>query len=327
MARIFISYSRVDEVFARQLARSLSDLGADIWIDVEAIPAGVKWSRAIQQGLDVCDALCVIISPDSMASTNVEDEWQYYLEQQKQVVPIYHRPAKVHFQLSRTQYINFHTQNYDVALRQLHSELGRRGIKLNPISATDSSVPIPAQKPMPVIGGRGRGGWIIGGVALIALLVVGVVLVSRGMVGSGAGTQTPLVTSTVPGLLLETAETLAPEVTRTIPTTTEVPVILQPHPIICEGAPPSRLNVGMRGQVRVAPEGAQRRQQNVRTAPSLDAVSSARLPEGVEFTIVGGPECADGFIWWQIDIVRDGWTAEGQLISQGAFDYFLEPIS
>ena len=35
MARLFISYSRADEAFARQLARSLSDLGADIWIDVE----------------------------------------------------------------------------------------------------------------------------------------------------------------------------------------------------------------------------------------------------------------------------------------------------
>jgi hypothetical protein len=315
MARLFISYSRADEAFARQLARSLSDLGADIWIDVEAIPAGVKWSRAIQQGLDICDALCVIISPDSMTSNNVEDEWQYYLEQQKPVVPIFHRPAKVHFQLSRIQYVNFYSQNYDLALRQLHSELGRRGIRLQPISGRASSIPLPSQHPLPVKGRSGRGGWIIGLLALIAVLVVGIVFISRGMGSSGASTETPLITST------------APVVTQETPTATDIPVILQPHPIICAGAPPSRLNVGMRGQVRVAPEGAQRRQQNVRTAPSMEGESIARLPEGAAFTIVGGPECADGFIWWQIDTVRDGWTAEGQLTSGGAYDYFLEPAS
>jgi hypothetical protein len=37
--RIFISYSRHDEDFARRLATSLSDMGADVWIDVEDIPA------------------------------------------------------------------------------------------------------------------------------------------------------------------------------------------------------------------------------------------------------------------------------------------------
>jgi hypothetical protein len=314
MARLFISYSRADEAFARQLARSLSDLGADIWIDVEAIPAGVKWSRAIQQGLDICDALCVIISPDSMASTNVEDEWQYYLEQQKPVVPIFHRPAKVHFQLSRIQYVNFHSQPYELALRQLHSELGRRGVRLHPISGRDSSVPLPSQHPLPVKERKGRGGWIIGLIALIAVLVLGIVLVSRGIGGSDASTETPLVTSTASNATQET------------PIVTEIPVVLQPNPIVCAGAPPSRLNVGMRGQVRVAPEGAQRRQQNVRTAPSMEGESIARLPEGAIFTIVGVPECADGFIWWQIDTVLNGWTAEGQLIGS-AYDYFLEPAS
>lgn len=53
MARVFISYSRKDEAFARWLAASLSQLGADVWIDIEDIPAGMKWSSAIQQGLDL----------------------------------------------------------------------------------------------------------------------------------------------------------------------------------------------------------------------------------------------------------------------------------
>lgn len=173
MARLFISYSRKDEEFARRLAQSLSELGADVWIDVEDIPAGMKWSSAIQQGLDICEALIVIISPDSMVSNNVEDEWQYYFDQKKPVIPILYRPAKVHFQLSRIQYINFHTQDYGLALRQLHSELRRQGVNLNPIPSAPVTVPLPPQKPLQVkdaIDKRvavGAGG----GVIVLALLI------------------------------------------------------------------------------------------------------------------------------------------------------------
>ena len=130
MARIFISYSRVDEAMARRLAASLSDMGADVWIDVEDIPAGMKWSSAIQQGLDSGELLIVVISPESMASRNVEDEWQYYLDHNKPVVPVLLKPAKVHFQLNRLQYIDFHTQPYDIAINQLYAELRRKGLQL-----------------------------------------------------------------------------------------------------------------------------------------------------------------------------------------------------
>lgn len=149
MAHIFISYSRVDEPFARQLATSLSQLGADVWIDIEDIPVGMKWSRAIQEGLDVCDVLLVVISPESMASHNVEDEWQYYLDQKKPVIPLLLRPTKLHFQLSRIQYINFQRQEYQVALHQLHAELGRKGVNLNPIPgpAPAAAQPVPLHAP------------------------------------------------------------------------------------------------------------------------------------------------------------------------------------
>ena len=130
MARIFLSYSRKDEPFARRLAGSLSNMGADIWIDVEDIPAGMKWSSAIQQGLDEGDLLIVIISPDSMASRNVEDEWQYYLDHSKAVVPVLLEPAKIHFQLNRLQYIDFFEQAFDIAINQLYAELRRKGLTL-----------------------------------------------------------------------------------------------------------------------------------------------------------------------------------------------------
>lgn len=172
MTKIFLSYVRTDEVFARELARSLSDAGADVWIDVEDIPAGMKWSNAIQEGLNACDLMIVIISPESVKSSNVDDEWQYYHSEAKPIVPVLLRPAKVHFQLSRLQYINFHKQPYEIAFRQLHSELRRKGVDLQPLRNVGDDVPLPAQKALPVIGAVDlRRGLIFGGATLLVIIV------------------------------------------------------------------------------------------------------------------------------------------------------------
>ncbi|MCD4687629.1 MAG: TIR domain-containing protein [Anaerolineae bacterium] len=145
MARIFISYSRVDETFARRLAGDLSRLGADVWIDVQDIPAGMDWSNAIQQGLDSAEVMLVLLSPESTVSENVEDEWKYFKDQDKPLIPIMVRPAKVHFQLHRLQYIDFHDQPYDAALTQLREELARQSITLQPTRKRP-----PARTPTPV---------------------------------------------------------------------------------------------------------------------------------------------------------------------------------
>lgn len=126
MSDIFISYSRKDEEFSRQIAISLKKAGYDVWIDIEDISSGIKWSTAIQHGLDACDLLVVIISPDSMASVNVEDEWQYFIDQGKPLVPILWRSAKIHFQLNRLQYIDFEKIEFDVAFKRLISEIGTK---------------------------------------------------------------------------------------------------------------------------------------------------------------------------------------------------------
>jgi len=124
MTRVFISYSRADEDFARRLATDLDRLGAEVWIDVDDIPPGANWSTAVQQGLDACDALVLVISPDSMTSKNVEDEWQYVRDECKAILPVLWRPApKLHFQLRRIQYVDFHRQDYDTALGQLRARL------------------------------------------------------------------------------------------------------------------------------------------------------------------------------------------------------------
>ncbi len=149
--RAFISYARKYEVFARKFALWLSDYGALIWIDVQHIPPGENWSTAIQRGLDECNVLFVLITPEAMASKNVENEWQYFIDQGKLVIPILVEPAKVHFQLARLQYVDFYHQPFDRAFGQLHTELRRRGYYLAPLEKTIAASRIPEnQKPLPV---------------------------------------------------------------------------------------------------------------------------------------------------------------------------------
>jgi hypothetical protein len=141
MKRIFISYSRQNEEFALELATALSRAGADVWIDVENIPAGMNWSNAIQEGLDTADAMLVVLSGSSMESRNVQDEWQYFMDSGAPVIPVRWEDCKVHFQLHRLQYIDFCENDFDTAFQNLLAELSRKGVSLSQNDTPADSVP------------------------------------------------------------------------------------------------------------------------------------------------------------------------------------------
>ena len=77
---------------------------------------------------------------------------------------------------------------------------------------------------------------------------------------------------------------------------------------VCKANYATRLAVGM--EVSVG-DGVQ---QRIRPQPRKSAAAVAWLAPGQAVTIVGGPTCADGWIWWQIanSMGRTlGWTSEG----------------
>lgn len=258
MARIFISYSRTDEVFARQLAESLSGMGADIWIDVEDIPVGMKWSSAIQQGLDAAEAMVIIISPESMTSRNVEDEWQYCLDHNKPIVPVLLRPAKIHFQLNRIQYIDFHQQPYELSLRQLYVELSRKGLTLAPNTPDPALAYRPAPHQMgvrPVTGVAGKRNLVLGlgAIGVIALLALIAFLsqsqstrlatptpalvlatgIAQEPTGMPTATSTDVPTATLPPTDLPTSTSPPPTLA---PTSTPVTLGLPGNPVMSNGS-------------------------------------------------------------------------------------------
>ncbi len=84
----------------------------------------------------------------------------------------------------------------------------------------------------------------------------------------------------------------------------------------CPGAPASRLQVGDPAIVIAAPEPLRARA----SAPSGEVVDQLYRDYALE--IVGGPVCANNFLWWEITL-RDGsraWVAEGDTT-----EYYLEP--
>lgn len=102
--QIFISYARKDSEYVYTLAKELRQIGLDIWIDQDIEP-GSNWDKTIEDALRDSEKMLLIVSPASMLSENVQDEWSYFLEEGKPVFPFIHQDCEMSFRLRRRQYI------------------------------------------------------------------------------------------------------------------------------------------------------------------------------------------------------------------------------
>lgn len=102
--QIFISYARKDSEYVYTLAKELRRIGLDIWIDQDIEP-GSNWDKTIEEALRDSEKMLLIVSPASMLSENVQDEWSYFLEEGKPVFPFIHQDCEMSFRLRRRQYI------------------------------------------------------------------------------------------------------------------------------------------------------------------------------------------------------------------------------
>ena len=62
MADVFISYSRRNADFARQLHEALSGRQRDVWIDWEDIPLTADWWQEICAGIRAADSFVFVTS-------------------------------------------------------------------------------------------------------------------------------------------------------------------------------------------------------------------------------------------------------------------------
>jgi tetratricopeptide (TPR) repeat protein len=114
----FFSYAREDSEFALRLAQDLRAFRASVWLDQLDISLGERWDRAVQEALQNCATLLVVLSPSSVESNNVMDEVNFALEEQKIIIPALYRECRIPFRLRRFQYIDFRVE-YEAGLKQL----------------------------------------------------------------------------------------------------------------------------------------------------------------------------------------------------------------
>ena len=111
---VFISYSRADSDFARQLNDALTEVGKLTWFDQENIASGTDFQQEIYRGIENCDNFLFIISPRSIASPYCSDEVEYALKLHKRIVTVVHQavsPQELHPALAKTQWIDFSRQD------------------------------------------------------------------------------------------------------------------------------------------------------------------------------------------------------------------------
>jgi hypothetical protein len=108
---VFISYSRIDSAFVRQLHQELINRGISAWFDKEDIGVADHWRTSIVEGIRDCKVFVLALSPDSTASENVRKEVDLAERYKKRIVPLMWRtteiPVGMEYQLAGIQWIDF----------------------------------------------------------------------------------------------------------------------------------------------------------------------------------------------------------------------------
>ena len=90
MADIFVSYSRRDAAFAKQLTNALEQSGRDVWIDWQDIPRAADWLNEIFDGIERAETVVNVVSRNSLVSEVCNQEIAYARKQGKRIIPLIH---------------------------------------------------------------------------------------------------------------------------------------------------------------------------------------------------------------------------------------------
>jgi hypothetical protein len=160
-ATIFVSYARADGDFALQLATDLRNAGASIWIDQLDIPVGKHWDREVQKVLKASGSVLIILTPESAASENVNDEISYALDEGKPVIPVLFRKCDLPLRLRRLQHANF-TGEYEVGFQQLV-----RSLNLPKLTTVTNEQPEKIAVPKPIVTSDEHGKAVVAALTVI----------------------------------------------------------------------------------------------------------------------------------------------------------------
>jgi len=101
---VFICYSRNDKTFTDKLVADLRAQGVQTWRDVDNIAGSRQsnlrgWRASIENALDNCGAMLILLSPGAVDSPEVEAEWNHFASKKRPIFPVIARTCKVPFYL------------------------------------------------------------------------------------------------------------------------------------------------------------------------------------------------------------------------------------
>lgn len=95
MPTLFISYRRDDKVAVNKIKDRLKkDFYFEVWIDAESISGGEDWRQEIRKGIDKCDCMLLMLTPDACASVQVKEEVDYAKSIGRRIIPLQLKKVK-----------------------------------------------------------------------------------------------------------------------------------------------------------------------------------------------------------------------------------------
>lgn len=158
---VFVSYSRRDTVFVRQIVERLESFGHDAWIDTDDIVGSERWRSSVAEAIATADVVLLMVSPASMQSKSVEREITVAAEEHRRILPVVIEAADVsiglRYDLAGVHRVGFVDRAFDDAMAELLA-----AIDAAPADVPSRSVmlPSPAAPTRPVR--RRRAGWKVG---------------------------------------------------------------------------------------------------------------------------------------------------------------------
>ncbi|MDQ3547646.1 MAG: AAA family ATPase, partial [Chloroflexota bacterium] len=122
--RVFISYQRADEPFARQVREHLTAHGVLTWMDQYDIQVGAYWPDEIDKGLGSSDIVIGILSPAAVESRNVKNEWDWAIQNDKPLLLLQYRPCAIPHRYVSINFIDASSPQPSLAFDALLHTLG-----------------------------------------------------------------------------------------------------------------------------------------------------------------------------------------------------------
>jgi len=110
MSYIFISYSHEDKEYAHRLEGELQRQRFDTWLD-DRIDYGSQWPEEIEDRLDGCKVLILIMTPRSKRSEWVQNELNRAKRKKKKIYPLLLEGDEPWLSVEATQYVDVRDRN------------------------------------------------------------------------------------------------------------------------------------------------------------------------------------------------------------------------